>query len=743
MALDDALMQQLLLLFEVELDEQIQLMTTAVFALEKLDGEERQTTLTDLLRSAHTIKGAANGIGQADIVDVIHRVESIISGLEKGTIVESSDLLTLLLSALDTVHAIFRSQRDKKSLGFDLNEHLDELDYCLEAKKARPQNPSAKQSAAIETSDNPAATTSIAKPAEEVTLNEVQSSSYSVSSGAINALSVVSDDIQTANLQFKQLLQKIHQLSINLDHLSSDFNEALIATSLVNQKKLYELAADFSRVSHETANLYNERRAFASQFNQLTHHLESSVNTLRLVPFATLLAPLYRVVYDLSTQQNKDINFVVEGGDIQIDRYLYKNLHTPLVHLITNAIDHGIEPIETREEQGKNKQAQLTLKITKQANSLLINIRDDGRGIDLKLIKQVAIDKLIITQNEAATYNDQQLLNLIFRSGFSSAKIISTTSGRGVGLDIVRTNLRKIKATIEVQSSVGKGSEFALALPAMLSSEQGLICIVAEQYFVLPAYSIEWVKNIPWQQLSELNGQTFLLDKTQQPVSCFYLAELLGLSTVEEKHDDILQAVFLSNGEDSIAVFVDQVVGEQEIIIKRFSYPLTKVDYAVGMTLLADGQLVAVLNAEELINKAPLAKLSKPFEKAGDTELGPKKVLVVDDSITTRTLICNILQQQGYAVTALINGLEAWQELQKNPHYELIVTDVEMPLLNGFELVKKIKSTESLSAIPTIIVSSLNSDEDKRQGVQVGANAYICKDSLDTDSLLAIVNQLI
>jgi len=743
MALDDALMQELLLVFEVELDEQIQLMTTALLALETLDGADYQSALTELLRSAHTIKGAAKGVGQEDIVEVIHRVESIISGLEKGTVAESFDLFALLLTSLDAVHAIFRSQRDKKPLGFDLSEQLGELNYCLEAKKARPQNRVAKSRVERQSTDAQSAKVSLHKPIEKIALNEEQSSSYSVPSEAINTLSVITDDIQTANLQFKQLLQKVHQLSINLGNLNSDLNEELTTADLANHQKLYELAADFSRVSHEATNLYNERRAFSLQFNQLTHHLESSVNSLRLVPFATLLAPLYRVVYDLSKQQNKEINFIVEGGDIQIDRYLYKNLHTPLVHLITNAIDHGIESTETRQEIGKNKQAQLSLKIIKQANNLLIHIKDDGRGIDLKLIKQVAIDKLIISKNDADTYNDQQLLNLIFRSGFSSAKMITTTSGRGVGLDIVRANLRKIKATIEVQSSVDRGSQFSLTLPAMLSSEQGLILLITEQYFVIPTYSIEWVKDVQRQQLTELNEQVFLLDKNQQPVSCFYLSELLGLPKAAEKQDDILHAVFLSNGEESIAVFVEQVIGDQEIIIKRFSYPLTKVEYSVGMTHLADGQLVPVLNAEELINKAPFAQVSKPMNNADKAEVQQKKVLVVDDSITTRTLILNILQQQGFAVTALINGVEAWQELQNNKHYDLIVTDIEMPLLNGFELVKKLKSSESLSAIPTIIVSSLNSDEDKSQGVQVGADAYISKDMLDTESLLNIVNQLI
>jgi len=742
MALDDALMTQLLLVFEVELDEQIQLMTTAVLALEKLDEEAYQTALAELLRSAHTIKGAANGVGYTDIVEVMHCVESIISGLEKGVIAESADLFALLLTSLDAVYAIFRSQRDKKPLGFDLNEQLGELNYCIETKKSRPQNLAAKRRIASQSVDGQFTKVSLDKPIEKTRLNEEQSSSYSVSFEAINTLSVVSDDIQTANLQFKQILADMHLLSINMESLNSDFNEALVTTDSMNAQKSYELAANFSRVSHEVTTLYNERRAFALQFNQLTHHLESSVNTLRLVPFATLLAPLYRVVYDLSKQQNKDVNFVVEGEDIKIDRYLYKNLHASLVHLITNAIDHGIESIDTRQEQGKNTQAQLSLKITKQANHLLIDINDDGRGIDLKVIKQVGIDKLIITRNEADTYSDQQLLNLIFRPGFSSAKMISTSSGRGVGLDIVRANLRKIKATIEVQTSVGRGSQFSLKLPAMLSSEQGLILLTAEQYFVIPTYAIEWVKDVQQQQLTELNGQMVLADKNQQPVSCFYLSELLGLPKVAGKQGDTVHAVFLSNGIESIAVFVEEVIGDQEIIIKRFNYPLTKVDYSVGMTLLADGQLVPVLNAEELINKAPLAKIFKPLSREG-AKVQKKKILVVDDSITTRTLLFNILQQQGYAVTAMINGLDAWHELQKNKHYDLIVTDVEMPLLNGFELIKKIKASESLSAIPTVIVTSLDSNEDKRLGVQIGANAYICKDSLNTDSLLSIVKQLI
>ncbi len=743
MALDETLIKQLLVVFEVELAEQVQLMTAGILALEKAGNEDAKKNLEDILRAAHTIKGAAIGVGQKDIVEVVHRLESIVSALAKGVIQQTRTVLDLLLDALDRIQDIFFSQLNHQNYLFDFNKLLINLDACLNNSEAEPVNLDAES---IEAADSQSNTNlvipcKVKQPAERRKTSE--RNTYSVTVQDVTDLSVIVEDLQTTKLQFKQMLNDYRQFAMTLVNLSSRFNAYSNYQTSTENNKAHELLVELSQLSNQLTNSYNKGRALGSQFNQLVHSLEGSVNTLRLVPFATLIAPLHRTVRDLSQQQNKQIDFIIEGSEIKIDRHLYKNIHVPLVHLINNAIDHGIESIDVRREKGKNIAAVLKLSVVKRANELLIKVSDDGQGVDLEAIKRKAIKQALITEDEAKKLDKTQILDFIFIAGFSSTNIVTTTSGRGVGLDIVRNNLRKVKGSVEVSSTPDAGTQFTLKLPTTLSSEQGLLISVASYTFAIPAYGIDWIKDSQIKALGNMNGTLFLQDKHEDPVSVFYLAELLGISNKNTTRSNILSTVYISNGKQKIVLIVDEIIGEQELIIKSFSYPLIKVPFSVGMTTLASGSLVPVLSIEELIEKANTLKTSMHSSLTNNPDKPQKKVLIVDDSVTTRTLERNILLKQGFQVTALLNGLQAWEELTRNNSYDLIITDIEMPLLNGFELVEKIKGNAKMRSIPTIIVTSLNSEQDKKRGVQAGADAYISKDQLDTDTLLTIIKQLI
>lgn len=743
MALDEALMKQLLVVFEVELAEQTHLMTTEILALEKEGGDDVKKRLDDILRAAHTIKGAAKGVGQTEIVAIIHRVESIVSALAKDVIQQSSTMLDLLLDAVDCTQDVFQAQLNNQNYVFDYNQLLNNLDACLNKTEIEPI---AFKSESIEKIDRQPSADLIPSTNDKKLSQRREGSgreTYSVTVQDVTDLSVIVEDLQTTKLQFKQMLNDYRQLAITLTNLSSSFNEYSVYQATAENNKAHDLVVELSHFSSQVTNAYNKGRALGSQFNQLTHSLDSSVNTLRLVPFATLIAPLHRIVRDLSQQQNKQIDFIIEGSEIKIDRHLYKNIHVPLVHLINNAIDHGIESIDVRREKGKNITASLKLSIVKKSNELHINVRDDGQGIDLEAIKQKAIMQELITQDEANHLDEKQIIDFIFEAGFSSKNIVTITSGRGVGLDIVRNNLRKVKGSVEVISTSGAGTQFSLKLPATLSSEQGLLISVATQIFAIPAYGIDWIKDSQIKEFGNVNGSLLLLDKHEDPVSVFYLADLLGISSKQNNHSDIVSTIYISDGKYNIVLIVDDIMGDQELIIKGFSYPLIKVPFSVGMTTLASGSLIPVLGIDELIEKANSLKTSTHLSLVNSRKEQQKKVLIVDDSITTRTLESNILLKQGFQVTALVNGLQAWEELTRNNNYDLIITDIEMPLINGFELVEKIKNNEKIRLIPTIIVTSLNSDQDKKRGVQVGADAYISKDQLDSDTLLTIIKQLI
>lgn len=755
MEISPQLMQQLQVVFKAELAEHLETLTQGLLALERgVDADQQQELLENIFRAAHSLKGAAKGVSQHAIADITHRLESIFSLLKKGQLASSSTLFDTVLQAVDKIRQISEtSETDPQAF----KAFLKKLDDCLSSDIQIPPAPfpdlgTPDKKTAVRVEKQPSLTATLSSqneknPPEEPVAFPPESSpqtSYTVLAQDVNQLSLLADEVQTAKLQLKKHLLDFQQLCFNLDQLSNNLSKHVSYQSASKQdEKLSHSLIELAHLSTHTLNSFNNLRQLNNHLQQTSQSLTASVNTMRLVPFAMLLAPLQRIVRDLSQQQQKKLQFVIEGEEIKIDRNLYKVLHAPLVHLINNAIDHGIELPQQRLTQGKSEQALLRLKISKVAANIVISLTDDGSGIDLNALRQKIILLQLLSASEVSALSNEAALDFIFKSGFSMAPILTEISGRGVGLDVVRTNLRKIKGTISVKTAFKQGTEFTLTLPASLTSESGILIQASGKKFALQGYSIERVIDIDSETLLFLNGKNLLPTADAHPISIYYLSQLLELAETIPYQKKTLATVLITEGERKIALVVDGIIGEQDLIIKPFSYPLLSVPFATGMAVLGSGELVPVLHAGDLIAAAFASQQPLIKTESIMTQPVPQKILVVDDSATSRTLEKNILEQHGFVVTAMMNGLQAWQELQKNPHYQLIVTDVEMPLLNGFELVEKIKNSPNTRDIPTIIVSSLNSEQDKRRGVQVGADAYISKDSFDSQLLLTIINQLL
>ncbi|NOQ36997.1 MAG: response regulator [Methylococcaceae bacterium] len=762
MDIDSQLMQQLQLVFKVELEEHLQVMSDGLLALEQgLEADAQQILMEEVFRAAHSLKGAARSVSQPEIAEITHCLESIFSLLKKEQLVYSTELFNALLQALDNIKLL--SQNQKSLTATQLKALLETLRVFLrpattvtnkQATKKKSVSPAIvtekKEPAIVAIAETIVATLEkdiVEEPLIKATSAEDATSdkNYTVLAQDVTQLSLISEELQISKLQLKQHTSDFHNLCLNLDRLMGNLNESFFQHLDTRQReKINVISSEINHEINQSFSSFHNVRQLNSHFQLLAQDLEYNVNKMRLVPFSVLLAPLQRIVRDLSQQQDKQINFTITGSDIKIDRHLYKTLHNPLLHLINNAIDHGIESKTARVNKGKNPQAQLSLVISKTGYNINILLSDDGKGINLNKVKQKIVKQKMLSVDDVELLSEEQILDFLFKQGFSLSEIITDISGRGVGLDIVKTNLLSIKGDISVKTKLDKGTEFLLNLPALLTSESGVLISLNQQKFTLQGHSIERVENIHSDKLVFLNNQLLLpaTDLNANPISFYYLAELLQISEHDIDYHDLYNCIFISDGQKTIALIVDEIIGELELIIKPFSYPLVHVPFAVGMTTLGSGELVPVLNANELINSAFNTSYNlKPQPKTNDSL--KQNILVVDDSNTSRTLEKNILEQHGYQVTALINGQLAWEELQHNNAYDLIITDVEMPLMNGFELVEKIKNQPSTEAIPTIIVSSLNSEQDKRRGIQVGADAYITKDLFDSDKLLTIINQLL
>jgi chemotaxis protein histidine kinase CheA/CheY-like chemotaxis protein len=446
-------------------------------------------------------------------------------------------------------------------------------------------------------------------------------------------------------------------------------------------------------------------------------------------------------VRDLSRELNKEVEFNISGDDVDMDRTLLRGIRDPLMHLLRNAIDHGIESAQIRQQRGKPERGRIDIDVESRGSQIVMRVRDDGGGIDVARLAEIARENKILSHTELDTMEREDLLDLIFRPGFSSKQIITNISGRGVGLDVVRSNLRALHGQVELETVQGQGSTFTLKLPMTLVTDHGLLVKCNNQIYAIPTTSVEKVLDVAVTDFIDLEAsQAIKLNHKVIPTRRLSaILESNGPSQLEREH---ISVVVVAKGWDAVALIVDDVVGEREIVIKPFSQPLISVRNVIGGTLTGSGEVIMVLNPADLVDTALHSGVVSARISMAGMETTPYRILVADDSITTRMLEKNILQTAGYDVTVAVNGEEAWETLQHEP-FDLVVTDVEMPITNGFELTERIKQSEKFQALPVIIVTSLSKDEERRRGIEAGADAYIVKGQFETMALLEAVGHLI
>ncbi|MFN7097412.1 MAG: response regulator, partial [Gammaproteobacteria bacterium] len=489
--------------------------------------------------------------------------------------------------------------------------------------------------------------------------------------------------------------------------------------------------------------LNKNMRIQINELSILSNGLQDEVRTLRLIPANTLLQTMPRYVRDLAVKLNKKIDFEIKGDDVKIDKIVLEGLQDPLTHLLRNAIDHGIEESGVREKSGKTTTGHICIDIRDDGGQILIKVEDDGAGIDVKKIAKKAVKKKLITQAELANMNDNDILNLIFRPGFSTKEDVTQLSGRGVGLDVVKTNIENMKGSVNVATEVGKKTVFLLRVPLTLASERGLVIRCSGQLFVVPTYAVERVLISNLKDIVEVEAsQAILLDN--HPIYLLTLADILQLEKIESITPEQISVVVLKKAGLTVALAVDEIIGEREIVIKPLHAPLHNIRYIGGCTLSGNGEVIVVLNADDIVNVAfHIVNSSRIIIQTEDEKTIIKPhILVVDDSITTRTLEKNILESKDYQVTVAVDGKEAWEILQKQS-FSLLITDVNMPQMDGFALTKLVRQNNKLQNLPVIIVTSLGSDEEKVRGLEAGANYYIVKNEFESGALLTIVEQLL
>ena len=441
------------------------------------------------------------------------------------------------------------------------------------------------------------------------------------------------------------------------------------------------------------------------------------------------------------------------GTELEIDRRILEELKDPLIHLIRNSIDHGIGKPQERLLQNKSSQGKITLAFTARENGQFeVSLSDDGKGIDKDNLLKAAVKSGIVSKEAAGKLENEEKLDLIYQSGVSTSSIITDISGRGLGLSIAHEKIAKLNGIISVETEAGKGTTFHIRLPMALATFRGIMVRANEFSFILPTVNVEQVLRVEKEDIKTVeNHETLRIDS--RIISLVDIGEVLGLPDHKQtgsdrknrgiEKSDKIRVVVLFSAEQRIAFKVDDILGEQQVLVKGLGKLLNRVRNISGATIMGSGNVVPVLNINDLMKSAVKTKGRK--NETGEGELFVLKtgrILVAEDSITSRTLIKNILETAGYQVTTAIDGADAFTKA-RSEDFDIIVSDVDMPKMNGFELTAKIRSDKKLSEIPVVLITALESREDRERGIEVGADAYIIKSSFDQSNLLEIIKKLI
>lgn len=579
-------------------------------------------------------------------------------------------------------------------------------------------------------------------------------------------VSQVGELIATKIKTTKQLLE-LEQAEISLEEWQKNFTKILRNLKSFEKKYLKNILKEDATTPLQFRQILNAfgtaNRTLADKLSVMTQiqrqtqdddmkmrHLiddfDGIVKNIRVLPLATVFHLFGRMVRDLAKETNKQVELSISGSETSADKKIIEEIKNPLIHIIRNAIDHGIESPEQRIALGKTSVGKIHINAALLDNKILIEVIDDGQGFDIQKIKEKALNKGFVTKEELSFMSDEDAMNMIFWSGFSTDDVVTNISGRGIGLDVVKSKIAQLNGQVKIISELNKGSCIQIELPVTMATLTAFLIRVSEQTFAIPMQIVESVLCLKESEFYKNNNQLNIIFKNKY-LPIYYLSDILNLSR-SATTKNLKTILIIRNNNKTIGLIIDKLLGEQEILHKKLAPPIYKLKNISGVTTLATGETCLILNISDIINytnKSSNKKLSTQTEetlKLKRSKFSKKRILVVDDSITTRTLEMNLLKNIGLNVDSATNPVEALNLLAIND-YDLILSDMEMPKMNGLEFLNKIKSDEKYSHIPIIIVSSIHDEQAKRKAITLGASEYITKGEFNQKFFLELITKLL
>ena len=508
-------------------------------------------------------------------------------------------------------------------------------------------------------------------------------------------------------------------------------------------KQVFSLVSDItqniSRTIYDLNSLYRSSKEDDMKMRLIIDEMESMVKNIRVLPISTVFNSFSRMVRDIASEKGKDIDFEIQGKETCADKKIIEEIKTPLIHILRNAIDHGIESKEDRLLAGKSPVGKIVLSAKQDENTVIIDVLDDGQGFNLAKIKDRAVSRGFLTQEDVDSMTDEAIMNVIFWPGFTTGDSITSISGRGIGLDVVKTKISQLNGKVKVISEYGKGSCVHIEIPVTLTTLRAFLVKISGQTFAIPIQMITTFITKKRSEIKTNNGKLSIV-YNDKILPLYYLADILNLENHPRADRETI--LIIESDEKSIALVVDKLLGDQDILQKKLSPPLYKVKNVSGITNLASGELCLILNMQDILHydlNKTLATSAVPKLLTSDM-LAYKKILVIDDSMTTRSMIKSILLNIGYVVDSAIDASEAFVKLKMN-HFDLIVTDLNMPNMSGFEFLKKIKQDEMYMDIPIIVMSSVKKEEAMKTLKQYSVEGYLQKDTFNQTTFVNMIKE--
>lgn len=765
-------MQEIMEDFLIEAFEMVEQLDQDLVELE--NNPEDLDLLNRIFRVAHTIKGSSSFLNFDVLTHLTHNMEDVLNKARRGELKITPDIMDVILESIDLMKALLNVIRDNgtdANSGIDVNDCVKKLQAISKGTGPTDETPTTEQTQSapptqtaqtsdieVNTADNNDAdeSTEVEPDYANMSAEEVeaeierllakrqaedkkrreekrkQEAQTPKTEAAPSATQKPTAKPQTKSSDGGQKAPSVAvEPTVRVDVKRLDHLMNLIGELVLGKNRLIRIYGDVEE-RYDGEKFLEELNQVVSSISTVTTDLQLAVMKTRMLPVGKVFSKFPRMVRDLSRELGKNIELIISGEETELDKSIVEEIGDPLIHIIRNSCDHGIETPDIRKANGKNETGKVELKAYNEGNHIVIEIKDDGKGLDADMLKAKAIEKGIVSERDVDSMSDKEAFSIIFKPGFSTAASITNVSGRGVGMDVVKTNVEKLNGIIEIDSEKGIGTTQKLKIPLTLAIMQALLVGVQEEYYAIPLSSVLETVRVSQEEIYTVDGKS-VLRLRNEVLSLVRLADIFKVDSILESLNEVY-VVIIGLAEQKIGVIVDYLIGQEEVVIKSLGYYLKGTEGIAGATVRGDGKITLIADVAAMMDMAKDVKVSVnnlvSQSAATKTKHAPSDyvVLAIDDSNTDRAIMKKCLKPLGVTVLEASNGLEGL-EIVKNGDHDLdaVLVDIEMPRMDGYTFASEVRKYNRFKNLPLIAVTSRTSKTDRMRGVESGMTEYITK----------------